>query len=92
MNNTASLPTDIGPPAGYHVNFDDPQRLAVREAYWLGGTGLLVSFLFMAQRMYTQVIILKCFQLEDALFLIAWITSLVVEIMSLRTEIRFNEL
>ncbi|KAK8069943.1 hypothetical protein PG994_006559 [Apiospora phragmitis] len=55
------------PPEGYVVNFEHPQRRANIQAYWCFGVGNVLALLFLAQRFYTKLRILKSFQLDDGL-------------------------
>lgn len=57
----------LNPPDGYIVDFANPQRRAVPEAYWLAGVTTFLSLLFMMQRLYTKAIILGNFHLDDGI-------------------------
>ncbi|KAL0929829.1 uncharacterized protein CTRU02_215259 [Colletotrichum truncatum] len=52
-------------PDGYIVDFQNPQRQAVPEAYWVAGIGTSLSLLLMAQRVYTKAILHGYLELED---------------------------
>ncbi|KAK8044185.1 Satratoxin biosynthesis SC1 cluster protein 4 [Apiospora rasikravindrae] len=55
------------PPEGYEVNFEHPQRRADVQTYWCFGVGNLLALIFLAQRFYTKLRIVKSFQLDDGL-------------------------
>lgn len=57
--------TVLPPPPGYHVDFDNSQREAETETYWVAGVGNFVALLFIRQRLYTKVAILHTFQADD---------------------------
>ncbi|KAK7449939.1 integral membrane protein [Colletotrichum acutatum] len=57
--------TVLSPPEGYVVNFDNPQRQAVPEAYYVAGFGTLLSLLLMAQRLYTKAFLIGRLQWDD---------------------------
>ncbi|KAL2883226.1 hypothetical protein SGCOL_001417 [Colletotrichum sp. CLE4] len=68
--------TALPPPEGYVVNFDDPHRQAVPEAYYVAGFGTLLSILLMAQRLYTKAFLIGRLQWDDVFLLLAWFTSI----------------
>ncbi|KAK1704547.1 integral membrane protein [Colletotrichum lupini] len=68
--------TVLPPPEGYVVNFDNPQRQAVPEAYYVAGFGTLLSVLLMAQRLYTKAFLIGRLQWDDVFLLLAWFTSI----------------
>jgi hypothetical protein len=45
----------LPPPEGYVVDFDNPARQGIPDAYFVAGFGLAISFLFFMQRMYVKV-------------------------------------
>lgn len=57
--------TVLPAPPGYQVDFDNPQRKAETETYWVAGIGNFVALLFIGQRLYTKLAILHTFQAED---------------------------
>lgn len=59
------VPVAIPPPEGYKVNFDNPQRNSVTEAYWLYGVGNFLTVLFIAQRVYVRCFIHETIRIED---------------------------
>ncbi|OHE98498.1 integral membrane protein [Colletotrichum orchidophilum] len=68
--------TVLQPPLGYVVNFDDPQRQAVPEAYYVAGFGTVISVLLMGQRLYTKAFLIGRLQWDDVFLLLAWFTSI----------------
>ncbi|KXH25986.1 integral membrane protein [Colletotrichum nymphaeae SA-01] len=68
--------TVLPPPEGYVVDFDNPQRQAVSEAYYVAGFGTLLSLLLMAQRLYTKAFLIGRLQWDDVFLLLAWFTSI----------------
>lgn len=63
------VPVLLPPPEGYEVDFDNPQRQAVPEAYWIGGVSIILSLLFVAQRLYTKFVLIKKIQADDGTFI-----------------------
>lgn len=62
------VPVLLPPPEGYEVDFDNPQRQAVPEAYWIAGVSVFVSLLFVAQRLYTKFVIMRKIQADDGAY------------------------
>lgn len=58
-------PTVLAPPEGYEVDFANPQRQAVPAAYWIAGVGTLLTLLLLGQRLYTKIVFVGKFQLDD---------------------------
>ncbi|EWY88525.1 hypothetical protein FOYG_09679 [Fusarium oxysporum NRRL 32931] len=67
----------LPPPEGYVVNFDNPQRQGVTEAYFVAGFGMAVSFLFFCQRMYVKLFLAGGLQFDDVLLIFSYILALV---------------
>jgi hypothetical protein len=65
------------PPEGYVVDFDNPARQGVPDAYIVAGFGLAISFLFFMQRMYVKIFLTGGLQLDDCKFssLFCWFMS-----------------
>ncbi|KAM0558282.1 hypothetical protein ACHAPJ_004976 [Fusarium lateritium] len=63
------VPVAIPPPEGYKVDFDNPQRNSVTEAYWLYGVGNFLTILFIFQRIYVKCWIQKNIRIEDGDFI-----------------------
>ncbi|KAJ4263056.1 hypothetical protein NW762_006669 [Fusarium torreyae] len=63
------VPVAIPPPEGYKVDFDNPQRNSVTEAYWLYGVGNVLTILFIIQRIYVKCWIQKNIRIEDGDFI-----------------------
>jgi hypothetical protein len=59
------VPVAIPPPEGYKVDFNNPQRNSVTEAYWLFGVGNFLSLLFVLQRVYVKGFLQRSFRIED---------------------------
>lgn len=57
------------PPDGYVVDFEHPQRRADIQTYWCFGVGNFLALIFLAQRFYTKLHVVKSFQLDDGMFL-----------------------
>lgn len=62
------VPVLLPPPPGYTVDFDNPQRRAVPQAYWIAGISILLSLVFVAQRLYTKLVLIKKIQADDGTF------------------------
>jgi hypothetical protein len=65
MSNTNGTITIIPAPEGYLVDFDNPQVQFVVRSYTVAAVEMSLAFLFLVQRMYTKLVIMKKFQLED---------------------------
>lgn len=59
--------TVLPAPEGYVVDFDNPQRAGVPEAYWVAGVGTFFSVLFMGQRLYTKIFLATGLKLDDGM-------------------------
>lgn len=59
------VPTVLEPPEGYVVDFDNPRRQGVPEAYYVSGFGMALSFLFIAQRLYVRCFLTGGLQIDD---------------------------
>ena len=63
----------LPPPEGYVVDFDNPTRQGIPDAYFIAGFGLAISFLFFMQRMYVKVFLVGGLQLDDCKFVsVCW--------------------
>jgi hypothetical protein len=62
------VPVIMPPPEGYVVDFDNPQRNSVTEAYWLCGVGNFFCLLFMLQRVYVRAVVQRRWHWEDGEF------------------------
>lgn len=58
------------PPAGYQVDFENPQRdwASINSSYVAFGIEFSVAFLFVCQRLYTNICILHKFAVDDCEF------------------------
>jgi hypothetical protein len=65
MSNTNGTITIIPPPEGYLVDFENPQVQFVVKSYTVAAVEMSLAFIFLVQRLYTKVVIMKKFQLED---------------------------
>ncbi|KAK4664828.1 uncharacterized protein QC763_508010 [Podospora pseudopauciseta] len=82
------VPVIMPPPEGYVVDFENPARNSVTEAYWLFGVGNFLALLFMMQHLYTKAFIRRRFQIEDASLIIAWGCSIALQSMIVRDFMR----
>lgn len=65
MSATNYIPTVLEAPDGYVVDFDNPQRIAVPEAYYVTAVTTFLGVLMIAQRLYTKIFIVRKVQLDD---------------------------
>lgn len=65
MVNVNGTETLIPPPEGYVVDFENPKQQFVIRSYTVASVEMFLAFLFLLQRLYTKVVIMKAFQLED---------------------------
>jgi hypothetical protein len=65
MSLTNGVITAIPAPEGYVVNFENPQRTGNIAAYAVCAVGMVLAFLFMAQRLYVKVIVRRSFGFDD---------------------------
>jgi hypothetical protein len=66
MSNTNGTITIIPPPEGYVVDFENPQTQFVVQGYTVAAVEMTLAFIFLVQRLYTKIVIMKSFQLEDS--------------------------
>lgn len=66
MSMTDGVLTLLPAPDGYVVDFDNPQRQATHEAYWVASVGNVVALLFLMQKLYTKIHLDKRFQTDDS--------------------------
>jgi hypothetical protein len=66
MADTNGTVTIIPAPDGYVVDFANPQTQFVIKSYTVAAVEMTLAFLFLVQRLYTKVVIMKNFQLEDS--------------------------
>ncbi|KAK3367556.1 hypothetical protein B0H63DRAFT_83670 [Podospora didyma] len=78
------VPVVMPPPEGYVVDFDNPERNSVTEAYWLFAVGNLLSLLFVLQRVYVKIFVQRRIQLEDVCLLVAYVFSVVLQTLIIR--------
>ncbi|KAF9873915.1 integral membrane protein [Colletotrichum karsti] len=60
--------TVLPAPEGYAVDFANPQRQAVPDAFYVAGIGSVLSLLLMAQRLYTKAFLVGKLQVDDDMF------------------------
>ncbi|CAG7555849.1 unnamed protein product [Fusarium equiseti] len=82
------VPVAIPPPDDYKVNFENPQRNSVTEAYWLYGVGNFLSLAFILQRVYVKGFLQRTFRVDDACLGIAYVFSVVLQTLIIRDFIR----
>jgi hypothetical protein len=71
MSVSNGIITIIPPPKGYVVDFDNPQMQYVVKSYTVAAVEMTLGFLFLVQRLYTKIAIMKNFQLEDCKSILA---------------------
>ncbi|CAN9436629.1 unnamed protein product [Alternaria alternata] len=75
MSNVNGVITAIPPPDGYEVNFANPQRRLLTEAYVIFTVENILALMFLGQRLYTKVRLMKQFQIDDAFVILGWACS-----------------
>lgn len=57
----------VEPPAGYQVDFENPQTAGstIRNAYWIFGLEFAIATIFLGQRMYTNAVLIRKFLIDD---------------------------
>ncbi|TID16877.1 integral membrane protein [Venturia nashicola] len=75
MPNVNGTLTMIPPPDGYEVDFANPQRRLVIETYILFALENVLALIFLVQRLYTKVRLMKKFQIDDVFIIVAWALS-----------------
>ncbi|KAH7084862.1 hypothetical protein BKA63DRAFT_498353 [Paraphoma chrysanthemicola] len=65
----------VPPPPGYVVDFENPQRQLETQVYTVVAVENVLAFAFLLQRLYTRIYLMRLFQVEDALVVLAWILS-----------------
>ncbi|CAI6336798.1 unnamed protein product [Periconia digitata] len=80
MSSTDAIKSIIPAPEGYVVNFENPQTQYVVESYTVVAVEMTLAFLFLVQRLYTKVAIMKQFQPEDAIVVVAWVLCMGAQI------------
>jgi hypothetical protein len=66
MANINGTITIIPAPEGYVVDFENPQMQYVVKSYIVVAVEMTLAFIFLVQRLYTKIAIMKKFQLEDS--------------------------
>ncbi|KAI6370615.1 hypothetical protein MCOR25_004159 [Pyricularia grisea] len=70
----------MAPPEGYVVDLANPQRILTPTAYWVYCIGMFLAFLFLLQRLYTKIFLMKMFNADDYCLVGSWIFSLATQI------------
>lgn len=65
MANDNGTETLISAPKDYVVDFENPQVQYMVESYTVASVEMTIAFLFLIQRLYTKIVLMKSFQLED---------------------------
>jgi hypothetical protein len=65
MSDVNGTLTIIPPPDGYEVHFANPQRRLVTETYILFALENMLALMFLFQRLYTKMRLMKQFQIDD---------------------------
>ncbi|KAJ4327041.1 hypothetical protein N0V84_002540 [Fusarium piperis] len=67
--------TVLEPPEGYVVDFDNPRRQGVPEAYYVSGFGMALSLLFITQRLYVKFFLTGGVQVDDVLLIFSYVLA-----------------
>lgn len=76
---TEGVRTFLAAPEGYEVDFENPVRNHELTLYLVIGIGNVLAALFMFQRLYTKLVLLKVFLIEDGFLVFSWLCSLLVQ-------------
>lgn len=68
MPNVDGVVTILPPPEGYMVDFANPQRRLMTEAYTLFIVENILALTFLVQRLYTKIRLMKQFQIDDGMY------------------------
>ncbi|KAI1075031.1 integral membrane protein [Whalleya microplaca] len=77
---TERVTTVLPPPEGYVVDFNHPQTQYHAPIYCTFAIGGVLALLFVAQRLYTQMIISKGLHSDDVFLILSWLASLLSQI------------
>ncbi|KAJ4356145.1 uncharacterized protein N0V89_004175 [Didymosphaeria variabile] len=83
MANINGTITVLAPPDGYVVDLENPKTQYVVESYTVVAVEMTFCFLFLLQRLYTKIVIMKKFQLEDGVVIFAWFFCMGTQICGL---------
>jgi hypothetical protein len=67
------------PPEGYVVDFDNPQRNYLLANYLAAGFGMTFAFLFLVQRLYVKIVVMRSFGIDDYCCAAAWILTVAMQ-------------
>jgi len=65
MANINGTLTMVAPPPGYSVNFQNPERQLMKEVYVVVVVENVLAVVFLLQRLYTRICLMRLFQIED---------------------------
>ncbi|KAK9416630.1 putative Integral membrane protein [Seiridium unicorne] len=73
------------PPEGYHVDFAHPtyDTSTINSHYWAFGIEFPIATLFLAQRVYTSLFVLRKFRIDDYMIIVAWVFTTAAQCMIL---------
>ena len=57
----------LPPPEGWVVDFENPEMHYVIETYVFSGIGIFISLFFLAQRLYTKIVLANGLQIDDGM-------------------------
>lgn len=79
--------TALAPPPGYVSDFANPTRQYVTAMYVASAIFTAITFFFVGQRYYIQLVVRKAgFRIEDATLLMGWALGIVMTALILRTS------
>lgn len=58
----------IPAPAGYEVNFANPPQIGKAEIFSVIVIENILAFAFLCQRLYTKLVLMRTFQIEDGMY------------------------
>ncbi|KAK8040142.1 hypothetical protein PG993_008553 [Apiospora rasikravindrae] len=76
MSIANGVATVLPAPGGYVVDLDHPRTHTDVVTYWIVAAGNALALLFIGQRWYTKIALLKEFRLEDVCLVFAWFASI----------------
>ncbi|CAO2653666.1 Nn.00g030770.m01.CDS01 [Neocucurbitaria sp. VM-36] len=79
MSNVNGTITMLPPPEGYVVDFANPRRRLVTETYVLFILENILAIIFLVQRLYTKIRLMRVFQIDDVTVILAWILSVATQ-------------
>ncbi|CAM1501952.1 Fc.00g039360.m01.CDS01 [Cosmosporella sp. VM-42] len=73
------IATLLPAPEGYVIDFNNPQRQGVPDAYYVAAFGTALSVILMGQRLYVKLVLSGGLQIDDVFLLLAWATAFTTE-------------